>query len=68
MRILRWIMYVVTSAGILLGMLSIGAFVIVALCILLLIAAGGCAIFFVAFVIKEWYEARKKAKQQKNPD
>jgi uncharacterized SAM-binding protein YcdF (DUF218 family) len=68
MRILRWIMYVVISAGILLGMLSIGAFVIVAIGILLLIAAGGCAIFFVAFVIKEWHEARKKAKQQKNPD
>jgi flagellar motor component MotA len=60
----RWIIYVVVSAGILLGLLSVGAFVIVAVGTVLLIAAGGCAVFFVAFLIKEWYEARLKAKEK----
>ena len=62
MVILRWIGYVVVSAGMLMGLLTIGAFVIVVVGTLLLIAAGGCAIFFVAFLIKEWYEGRLKAK------
>jgi len=68
MRILRWVGYMVASAGILMGLLSIGAFVAMVVFTLMLIAAGGCAILFVAFLIKEWYEGRLKAKQENSTD